>query len=234
MMTKSLFRNAIVVFVILVTVRAATAQKARWVETHSWSGLGTKQTEVFWVNGDKWRIRYSPHGTGIFQIGVYDKTGQLLDMAADQDAPLKGTAVLTERGSRYLTITGIGTKWDVRVEQFLSVIEEWQLTQLMRQPSTPLVKLGTWTGETIDAEYEFTVPAGRWKVVHSNSGGGFLQIIIEDQNNFVALAANTSDASEDFSWVHRPGKFVMKIIAANTSWKVDVFCEQADHEQQQP
>ena len=206
-------------------VPALRAQEARWVITHSWEGQGTRQTRMFPINGTRWKIRHKHTGRGLFQISVYDEEGNLLDLAANLSEPIAGVTTLPGRGKRYLAISGINTEWEVTVEQYLSVIEEWQLTQVMQKPDPPLRKLATWFGGDADVEYELAVSEGSWKIVHSNTGGGVFQVIVrgEDQERFVALAANTSEPEESESWVHRNGAFHLRIKAENTEWKVDVY-----------
>ena len=199
------------------------AAESRWVETLSWSGTGTQQTELFLVNGIRWRIVHKHKGDGIFQVGVYDAKGTFLDMAADLREPLSSSKVLPGRGRRYLAINGVDTEWAVTVEQYLSIIEEWQLTEEARKPPPSYEKLGTWFGADTDVDYEVQVPSGSWKIVHSNSGGGMLQISVRDGKGFVMLAANTTDAGQSESWVHQSGTFRMRMRAVKCRWKVDVL-----------
>ena len=175
------------------------------------------------VNGIRWRLVHRHKGDGIFQVGVYDVGGKFLDMAADLREPVAGSKVLPGRGRRYLAINGVDAEWTVTVEQYLSIIEEWQLTQEARKPPPALEKLGTWFGEDTDADYEVEVPAGSWKIVHSNSGGGMLQVSVRDPKGYLMLAANTTDPGQSDSWIHQSGTFRMKIRAVRFSWKVDVF-----------
>jgi len=203
------------------------AQKAQWVKTHSWSGHGTKQTEMFPVNGQKWRIRYYPEGEGLFQIAVYNEQNELLDMAANQDRafPLKGFASLKGGGHRYLGITGLNTTWTVVVEQYLTAIEEWKLRQTMKQPGPELAKVGTWTGESGEAQYAFRIPAGSWQILCTQEGRGLLQVEVVDEEGFVALAANSDRPGQSVSWVHKTGTFSIKVKSDGPSWKIDVLAE---------
>jgi len=203
------------------------AQEPRWVVTNRWQGFGSQQTEMFWVNGAAWRVRYRPKGKGIFQISVYDDQGALVDMATNQNfpEPLSGNATLKGRGQRYLGITGVDTTWEVTVEQRLTVIEEWHMRQLLQQPRPQMLKVGIWTGSGGESEYTFTVPSRSWQIRHSHSGDGLLQITVEDAAGFVALAANEVRSSEGASWVHKAGTFTIRVNAGNVDWRVEVLCE---------
>jgi len=203
------------------------AQAPRWVVTNRWQGVGSQQTEMFWVNGDTWRVRYRPSGEGLFQVVVYDAQGKLVDMVANDNrlVPVAGSSSLHGRGQRYLGITGVDASWEVTVEQHVTVIEEWHLRQLLQQPRPQLLKIGLWTGSDGQSEYTFTVPSQSWQIRHCHSGDGLLQIKVEDAAGFMALGANEVRSAEGSSWVHRAGTFTMRVNADHVDWKVEVLCE---------
>lgn len=214
---------------LLVSMGAAPlrAQAPRWVVTNRWQGAGSQQTEMFWVNGDAWRVRYRPNGKGLFQVVVYDPQGKFADMVANENRafPVAGSTTLHGRGQRYLGVTGVDTSWEITVEQYVTVIEEWHLRQLLQQPRPQMLKVGLWTGSDGKSDYTFTVPAGSWQIRHSHSGNGLLQITVEDEAGFVALGANEVRAAEGSCWVHKAGTFTMRINADHVDWKVEVLCE---------
>jgi hypothetical protein len=218
---------SLTVFLISLAAGSVRAQAPRWVVTNRWQGSGSQQTEMFWVNGQSWRVRYRPKGKSLFQIAVYDAEGKLVDMASNQNRgePVGGVTTLTGRGQRYFGITGMDTTWELAVEQHVTTIEEWHLRQLLQQPLPQMVKLGIWTGGDGQSEYTFTVPSRSWQVRHSHSGDGLLQIVVEDAAGFVALGANEVRSAEGLSWVHKAGTFTMRINADAVNWKVEVLCE---------
>ncbi|OGV69092.1 MAG: hypothetical protein A3K19_16695 [Lentisphaerae bacterium RIFOXYB12_FULL_65_16] len=220
------FQKLVVLAAAMVASGSALAQEAQWLETQSWSGAGTAQTEMFWVVGSQWRVIYRPSGKGIFTVAVYDRDSRLLSIPTDQSEPISGSKSLRGTGERYLAITGIDSSWQVRVEQYLTKIEEWHLTQIMRQPKPSYGRMGTWTGEDATEEYEFEVPQGSWQLVHRNDGGGYLQVVVRDDQGYVALAANATAAGQGTSWVHKPGKFVMEVKAAGTKWEIHVLTQE--------
>lgn len=204
------------------------AQAPRWVITNRWQGTGSQQTEKFLVNGNEWRIRYRPTGKGIFQIAVYDGDGSLQDVVVEQSqlVPSWGHVTRKGRGLRYLGITGMDASWEVTVEQHLTTIEEWHLTQMLEQPKPRLLKIGVWTGGDGESHYTFTVPSDSWLIRYTHQGKGLLQIMVEDGEGFVALAANQTVASSGQSWVHRSGTFTMRVISKGLDWKVEVLSEE--------
>jgi hypothetical protein len=213
--------------VVVLGAGFVRAQAPRWVVTNRWQGFGSQQTEMFWVNGESWRVRYQPAGKGLFQIAVYDTQGKLVDMAVNQNRshPGGGVTALTGRGQRYLGITGMDTTWEVAIEQQVTTIEEWHLRQLLQQPQPQMLKVGIWTGGDGQSEYTFTVPSRSWQIRHSHSGDGLLQIVVDDAEGFVALGANEVRATEGQCWVHKPGTFTMRVNADAVNWKVEVLCE---------
>lgn len=225
-----MYRTRLVGLTLVLFMAAAgplLAQAPRWVVTQRWQGFGSQQTEMFWVNGDAWRVRYRPSGKGLFQIVVYDAQGKLVDTAANESdlVPVAGSSTLHGRGQRYLGITGLDSSWEISVEQHVTVVEEWHLRQLLQQPRPQLLKVGLWTGSDGESEYTFTVPSRSWQIRHCHSGDGLLQIRITDAAGSVALGANEVRAAEGSSWVHQAGTFTMRVNADHVDWKVDVLCE---------
>jgi tetratricopeptide (TPR) repeat protein len=93
-----------------------------WAVVKSWSGGGTKETELFSVSGGEWRIAWecrsvaSP-GSGIFQIEVKNGAGRLVSVAANQQgAGADVSYVHAPAGEYYLTINSANVNWRVRVE----------------------------------------------------------------------------------------------------------------------
>ncbi len=196
----------------------------RWIKTGEWSGTGTCQTRVFRIYGSKWRVRHRHQGNGLFQIGVYNAGGELLDMAANLRQPISGVHTLSGRGDRYLAINGIDATWQVTVEQYLSILDEWQLREAAKKPEPALRKIAVWFGEDTDADYTVTLPtSGSCKIVHTNSGGGVLQVMVRNRAGLVALAANSSDPGVKESWIHGSGDFTVHVTAIKTHWKVEIF-----------
>jgi hypothetical protein len=204
------------------------AQEPRWVQTHCWSGVGSCQTQLFWANGSKWRIVYEPQGKKLFTIRLFNRAGELLHRVANPVFPHSGSAAVSGKGEYFLEITALDeTRWTVSIEQYLSVIEEWQLLQIMRQPQPQFSKLGTWTGEAVEAQHTLTVPQPRWKLVYAHSGVGTLRFVVRDERGEeVAAGCADQQTQKGVCWVHRSGKFVMDLKAVDTSWKVDVFAEE--------
>jgi len=213
-------------FVFLGVCSPRAVAGGRWIKTHQWSGNGTRQTELFPVMGRWWRIRYDHRGKGLFQISVYDKSGRLVDVAANLREELPGVHKVKGPGVFFLAVNGVDSEWNVEVEQYLTLVEEWRLHEEMKKPPAALRKYAVWTGEDADADYPIHIPRGSWKVVFSNEGAGMLQVLVRTKDrDFVALAANTDKPGTSESWVHASGDFVLHVTAMKTRWKVEVYGE---------
>lgn len=202
-----------------------STQGPRWIVTQAWEGSGTQQTQKFWVNGTPWRVLYRPSGKGMFHLALYDADGTFLRLLTEQEQLTPGAATVHGPGRRYLAVTGVDTHWKITVEQRLSTIEEWQLTETVRKTRFDLAKLGTWAGRDAERDYEIEVPWGSWQARYRNLGTGTVQITIRDQVGDVVMASNMTGPSEGEGWVHQNGRFTMHVSASDAKWKVDVYNE---------
>lgn len=76
------------------------------------SGNGAMNTRPFTAPGP-WEIQWTARGD-IFQIFVYDGSGDLIGVAANQAGPGSGQSYQPKRGTYYLQVNALGT-WTVRV-----------------------------------------------------------------------------------------------------------------------
>ncbi len=203
---------------------AGAGWEGKWVTTHRWQGAGTRQTEMFWVNGRRWRVRHRHKGPGLFQIMVYDAQGHLLDVAANQTEPIPGVKTMEGRGYRFLAINGVNTQWEVTVQQYMTLAEQWQWHELSRKPGPRLRRYAVWTGEDVDTDYTITIPRGSWKIIYDSRGTGVLQVSVRKKGSDRAvLAVNAGGVARASSWVHAAGTFTVHVTAMQTHWKIEIF-----------
>ncbi len=204
---------------------SAWAAKGRWVETQVWSGSGTIVTEPFLINGPKWRLLYAPRGTGSFEIRVHDSAGNVIETAAETRELVRGTRTFKgDKGLRYLTLKGVDASWEVRLEQYLNVVEEWQLTQWLRGWKPAVEPVAVWVGQSTDAEFELVIPAGNsWKVMVTNESHGRLSATMEAEDGRLPLNAVLESPQQVVGWGYRSGAYKLNIKADNTPWRVEVF-----------
>ncbi|MDI3548180.1 MAG: hypothetical protein PWR10_1832 [Halanaerobiales bacterium] len=77
-----------------------------------YSGNGMKNTRPFKVNGP-WEIQWDAKGD-IFQIFLFSGDGQLIDIAANQQGPGKGSYYSPKVGEYYLQVNALGN-WEIKI-----------------------------------------------------------------------------------------------------------------------
>ena len=77
-----------------------------------YSGNGTQNTRPFEVNGP-WEIQWNADGQ-IFQLYLYDSSGNLIDVAANQMEAGKGSYYSPKTGSFYLQVNAMGD-WQLKI-----------------------------------------------------------------------------------------------------------------------
>lgn len=207
-------------------IPSASAQEARWVESNSWKGNGTRQTEVFWLNGDRYALKHRHTGDGLFQVAMYDEQGRLVDVPVNVSTTVPGMSYLKGRGARYLLVSATEGNWEVTIDQYVSATEEWHLLQLLRKVLPPPKKVAVWVGDDGRIEHEFTIAKGDWKVVATNDNGGRLEVMVKEKEKGMLELATTSAKAETFeSWGHRSGTFVLTVKSTEARWKIEILGE---------
>jgi len=82
-----------------------------------------------------------------------------------------------------------------------------------------------WQGSGAMNTETFEIIGSSWRVNWTSKGGrdSLLQIFIYDENsNLVGLAANIQGSSSDSSYVHKEGRYYLKINSANMDWTIVV------------
>lgn len=75
-------------------------------------GSGIESTRPFSI-GDKWEVRWRAGG-GVFQIYLYTRGGELVNIIANQICPCRGKSFQAQGGSYYLETNGDGA-WTIEV-----------------------------------------------------------------------------------------------------------------------
>lgn len=99
------------------------------------------------------------------------------------------------------------------------------LTVLLFSERLPIladwVTLKQWAGTGAKETETFQTEAGEWRVNWANLSGGLLQIYVYDEGGkLVSLLANTTGVGKDTSYVHKSGRFYLRINAANARWSI--------------
>ncbi len=226
-MRSSRFFFLLVLCLGFLSVRVEGAE-TRWVITHEWKGRGPRMTEMFMVNGDKWRVTYRNWSKEILNIRLYNAGHELQETIYAIESPFPGFKTLTlGKGQYYLAIEGRGVPWRVDVKQYLSATEEWSLLQELQKPEVPLRKLAVWTGQGRGGEYTVGIPEGSWKLVCTATGKGRVKV---DLTRLAADAGKPRKLLEmnapmmDSTWVHGGGNFKVAVDGREDSaWRLEVL-----------
>lgn len=85
------------------------------------------------------------------------------------------------------------------------------------------VEVKTWDGTNTKDTETFQVDSAEWRINWKSSSDALFSIIVyDDTGKTVSVAANTLKAGSDVSYVHRRGRFYLKITAGNTRYSVSV------------
>ncbi len=170
-MKKNVYVSVLCLGMILSFSFAQGGDK-RWVTTESWSGYGTMNTDVFFVNAAKWRVKYRPEGSIPFYIYVYTPAGERQGRAAVQRPLIDGVRTLrTEKGEKFLRVKAPDAKWQIIVQQHVSVMEEWQLKKYQEEAVDKRTQpVATWTGEDTNRSYEVVFANQPWRITCRNVG----------------------------------------------------------------
>jgi len=89
-------------------------------------------------------------------------------------------------------------------------------------------KIKLWSGTGIKKTEPFTITGDQWRINWENKGGdfggGILQIYVYKPGESFPeeLLANTTEISNDSSYVYKKGTFYLDINSANTTWEIEL------------
>lgn len=99
-------------------------------------------------------------------------------------------------------------------------------TKKAKVPAASPGLVASWRGSGIKTTEPFTITKSPWAIVWSSSPGqygGFLSISVNKANGeMISLAANTTKAGSDTSYVYDTGVFHLEINSANTDWTIKI------------
>lgn len=103
-------------------------------------------------------------------------------------------------------------------------------------PQAQLQVIKEWTGTGIKTTEPFTINNKPWVIDWTHTPAlvddqsmGILQIMVYNTKNPdipITIAANSTEAGSDTSYIYETGTFFLTINAANTNWKVKVLTSQ--------
>jgi hypothetical protein len=98
-----------------------STQPKEWVQVTQMSGNGTKTSDKFKISGEKWAIMYKTGNVdfaGLFQIFVYDKSGNLISVAANTDRETEEQTYIHDSGEFYIEVNSFGLDWALIIMEY--------------------------------------------------------------------------------------------------------------------
>ncbi|MCK5802542.1 MAG: hypothetical protein KAI66_06900 [Lentisphaeria bacterium] len=220
----------IALLVLLASPTLLLAQTPRWVQTDIWRTTGTAQTRMFTLNGAKYIVRCIPRGKGPFRVALCNQQGEEISVFTNQKKrrTFSVRAKRRDRGIYYLSVSADeALDWTISIEQYLAVIEEWDLVQERKQVKRP-VTVAAWTGEGGKAATStLHITEGSWRLSRQFAGAGTLLVIVRDEEGREIVRNRSNSETEQICWIHRSGQFTFEIVgSADVQWKVTAAKEQ--------
>ncbi len=205
------------------------ADDYRWIKnTFSWRGNGTLTTQVIPLFGESYRVSYSSAQKGALRITV-------VDMATRRPLPPKEivkTKQLLQPGSKstsgpqkaVLVIEGDSHPWEVRIDQCLDSMQEWDLMNFQKKQNPPEEHLAIWTG-TGSEEIVFDGKSAPWKFRVVQEGEGMVNVAVTSDTAklyYKTYLHNPAQSGE--GWITTAGTVTIKVTAANdTEWTIEAL-----------
>ncbi|NLF94265.1 MAG: hypothetical protein GX564_10295 [Oligosphaeraceae bacterium] len=202
----------------------AQIQDGRWVETFQWQGYGIMQTEKFPVFGQKWRVRYRTLKNGPLQVVLNDfHNGSSKTVVKRAGGRVFGyQSYAHTEGVKYLSIAGGLNGWEVKVEQYLDNIEEWQYVKYLKH-GIILEKKAVWAG---DSPREFSVEMdSEWKLEFEQLSPGTLKVEVLDSEQFFIFSTQTDKVgATSAGWAYLPGKYTIRVSGSDAlAWTIFAY-----------
>ena len=218
---KTTLRMAALAWLLVMTpFLLGQVRTTSWVRTFSSSGNGIAQTDTFALAAGKWRIHYRPNGRGPFSVILRDTASGLNKRLTNQIGPnvVSGSTSGSDSiKSAYLVVQGSDEGWQVWVEHYMDMVDEWNFRQ-SQTPRKSMERLGSWTGEANEQTVTVQVAAPHWRFSHEQLGPGRLRLDVFDATGQCLLRTCTAGGGLREAWIHQNGEFTVRISAIDTPW----------------
>ncbi len=228
-----------VVTALVVGPAVCRAGDKEWITTNKWSGQGSLTTETYNILGKKWRLRYNPEGAPPFHVYVNNKHGETISEAGIPRPVLRGSRIFqNDKGKRYLYIHAPRARWTIKVQQHLSIIQQWNHREWVESRPTPSIPVASMAGKTTKQSFRVIKTAKTpWKAVCRNLGKGQVQVRIEkasaekdkkkqksaEKKPYPVLNTTISGRGEQTGWIYSKGAYLVRVHAKDTKWKLTVY-----------
>lgn len=230
MMTSLTKRLSPIFLIIALATICANADD--WDKTVSIQGRGTRQTCVFPIVGERWRIRYAPKGRGNVKIELMDENGVVVSTPisyknVEMPVSASGKSSPALRNAA-LRIVGDTNGWSCAFEQYVNEAAGWEIFRWRKNYSAGknLKKYAMWTGDAGDeVEFPLTVDAKRWRVLFETFESGKVKVELLDGTGKCHLLNYHLDKGTSDGWVFNSGEYILKVTSVGSSWAVSAEVE---------
>ncbi len=175
------------------------------------SGNGGKNTRPFTVY-EPWEISWNADGD-IFQLYLYDMTGDLIGVPANQGSSGKGTSFQVEKGQFYLQVNAIGS-WTITINKATSKNEN------SSNVSTNLNLVAEFSGDGGKNTRSFKV-VKPWEIFWDTSGDIFQLFLFDMSGDLIGVPANQGNPGKGSSFQVEKGEFYLQVNAIG-KWNLKI------------
>lgn len=225
MKTSQQIKIALIIAILAMAAFGGDAYE--WKNTVSMQGRGTRQSCVFPLWGERWRVRFMPKSKGSVKVELLDENGNVVSTPINQrslDMPWTVTGPINPSlKSAAMRVEGTVNGWSCTIEQFVNHTGGWELhrwNQLHRDDKN-LERFAMWTGEASDEiEIPVTVESKKWRVLFETFEAGKVKVELIDNNGKCHLLNYHLSKGTSDGWVFSSGDFILRVSSVGSPWAV--------------
>ncbi len=214
------------IFAILALI-SFSAKAYEWDKTISMQGRGIRQTSVFPLVGEKWRVRFVPKSKSNVKVEILDENGKVIASPIIQrnlDMPWTASGEISKSlKSAALRIEGSINGWSCTFEQYVTKSKGWELYKWHNDINSgiKLEKFAMWTGDASDEiEIPVSVESKKWRVFFETFESGKVNAELVDSNGKCHFLNYHLDKGTSDGWIFSPGEYILKVSSVGSSWAV--------------
>ena len=221
--------NSIKISLLFAIMAFATlsANAYDWKKTLTLQGRGTRQSCVFPLVGEKWRINFTPKSKGNVKVELLDENGNafatLLNLRNLDISKTSVGQIIHERQNVALRVEGSINGWSCSLEQYVDAGQGWELYKWNKDYDNggKLERFAMWTGEAGDeVEIPVNVEAKTWRVFFETFESGKVKVeLVDSQGRCHLLNYHLLKGTSD-GWVFSPGEYTLKVTSIGSTWAV--------------
>lgn len=224
-----------ITLVLAIMALATLSAKAyEWKRTLSLQGRGTRQSCVFPLVGEKWRLNFTPKSKGSVRVDLLDENGNVFATLLNQhnlDMAKTTTGQISHNIRNVaLRVDGSINGWSCTLEQYVDASQGWEIYKWNKDHDKggKLEKFAMWTGDASDEiEIPVTVESKVWRVLFETFESGKVKVELVDANGKCHLLNYHLFKGTSDGWVFRPGEYTLKVTSIGSPWAVSFETDKA-------